>query len=132
MGVTRRLATSLALERMDLKDLNEAFKDPKISVSATPFGATSRKDAVYVKDAVPWKGLVTKDLTKFTEAIREMGYPGVAEGLSKAVRISKECAGRRGVARHPRFGYYVPAKAVCQLELKVSRIGYPKVRVTQL
>ena len=102
--------------------------DPSMRLSATPFGAVGPWDTLYVGNPAPWKGYRPGSVDRFYAT-----WPGPGSGLRKAVDISIKCAGKHGVARHPKFGYFIPAKALCQIEegpVKTSLKRY--VRVTQL
>lgn len=142
MGLTRRLATGMIIKGAgieDLGDLNKLQLDNTLSLSATPFGATAPDEALYVKRAVPWKG-VTGTLDEVFGTLNQyVGKKGVGIGnaLRKAIDISRGCAGTKGVARHPKFGYTIPAKALCQINKQKEAGVTPSsmrryVRVTQL
>jgi len=144
MSLTRRLATGLIIRGAgirDLKELKEIYNDNTVSLSATPFGATGPIDVLYVKNPVMWKGLKGNAFWKFANGYQPKKKGSVkgaiANGLRSAIRISRACSGRKGVARHPKGGYLIPAKALCQIETSQKEGGAPKsmkryVRVTQL
>ena len=99
-------------------------------VSTTPFGSfcgsgqpydygspTDPKFTTYLKGAggVTWKGV------KGMENVRRAN-PGVAQGLSNAIDISRAARGVTGVTVDPRSGT-VPRKTVRQKELGGRRAG---------
>ena len=142
MGLTRRLATGMIIKGAgieDLKDLNRLELDNTLSLSATPFGATEEDESLYVKRAVPWKG-VTGTLEEIFATLNQyVGKKGVGVGnaLRKAIDVSRACAGTKGIARHPKFGYAIPAKALCQIMEQKKAGKTPSslrryIRVTQL
>jgi len=142
MGLTRRLATGMIIKGAgieDLGDLNKLQLDNTLSLSATPFGATSQDEALYVKRAVPWKG-VTGTLEEIFATLNQyVGKKGIGVGnaLRKAIDVSRTCAGTKGIARHPKFGYAIPAKALCQINRQKEAGVTPSslaryIRVTQL
>lgn len=100
-----------------IKDLIAIKNDPTIRLTATPF-VHDFENKVFAGGAVPWKGV------KGIEAVREI-KPSVAEGLEKAISISKECRAydEKGNLINPdnagsvRVGdRYLPRKVLCQIE----------------
>lgn len=76
-----------------LKELYELSKDPQITVSRTPFGANplAGEEKVYIKRAVPWKGV------KGIDNLRKVN-PRVADTIEKLRDASRSMAGKyRGV-----------------------------------
>ena len=77
-----------------LKELYVLSKDTEITVSRTPFGANplAGEEKVYIKKAVPWKGV------KGIENLKRVN-PKVAETINKLRQVSKAMKGRyKGVA----------------------------------
>ena len=72
-----------------LKDIFEASKDPNISVSRTPFGAEYGATQVYLKSAVPWKGV------KGIENVKKVNAR-VGEAIEKLAEASKALSGING------------------------------------
>jgi len=89
-----------------IEDLAYVKDNPSLRLTATPF-VHDYEDKVFLGHAAPWKG------AKGIEAVREIN-PGVAGGLEKAIKISKECAGTTGVVRVG--DRYLPKKVICQIE----------------
>lgn len=66
-----------------LKETLSASNDPTMRVGSTPFGAAPGERTLYIGKSVPWKG------AKGIEAVRRVN-PRVAEGLSRAIAMSKD------------------------------------------
>lgn len=94
----------LAPEEVTLLDVAEIAADPAHRTATTPFGALRGRVQRYVGDAVPWKRNPAAMPSK------------VRDGLDKAIKISKGCAGVRGIGTHPVKGTTVPAKVICQMK----------------
>ncbi|MBA7702762.1 hypothetical protein ES703_111536 [subsurface metagenome] len=91
-------------EEVTLIDVAEIAGDAAHRTATTPFGAAPGKGQRYVGRSVPWK---------FNPA----GMPAkVLSGLANAIKISKGCAGVKGVAINPITHETVPAKVICQLK----------------
>ena len=78
------------------------------TLSTTPFGAPPGVGVRYIKSAVKWKG------ARGIEAVEKINKK-VAEGLRKAIEISKKAAGVTGTVVYK--GIVMPAKAKRQIEL---------------
>ena len=103
-------------------DIAKARADPNIQLTTSPFGLTKEElesglRLVYVKTGkkyakpCPWKGLRG---SKFWEEAAKHGR--LKEGLEKAINISRQAAGTRGVGIAP-DGRIMPLKAIKQMEL---------------
>lgn len=102
MSKARLIATEKMMQNLTPEEQNQAFRDPDISISVTPFGSPEGKERLYVKDAVDWKG----DATKMPA--------GARDGLAAAVGISRACEGVTGTTVDPRTNNELPAKDLCQ------------------
>lgn len=91
-------------EEVSLVDVAAIAADPAHRTATTPFGALPGKGVRYVGRAVMWK-------RNFAAA-----PAAVKSGLSKAIAISKGCAGVLGVSINPITGETVPGKVICQLK----------------
>jgi hypothetical protein len=86
---------------LGLEDLMKAKTDPGMRLTATPF-VDNAENTVFVGKSVPWKGNPSKM------------PPEVQQGLSRAISISKECAGVTGTVSVG--GHRLPKKDVCEME----------------
>jgi len=89
-----------------IEDLAFVKDNRNLRLTATPF-VHGYEDKVFLGHAAPWKG------AKGVEGVRAI-KPEVAEGLEKAISISKSCAGVKGVVRVG--DRYLPKKVICQIE----------------
>ena len=94
----------LVPEEVSLVDVAEIAADPAHRTATTPFGALPGKAIRYVGRAVAWK----RNFAAAPAAVRS--------GLEKAIKISKGCAGVRGIGVNPITGEVVPQKVICQLK----------------
>ncbi|MBA7681055.1 hypothetical protein ES703_89383 [subsurface metagenome] len=90
-------------EEVSLVDVAEIAEDAAHRTATTPFGAPPGKGQRYVGRSVSWK---------FNPAAMPAA---VKAGLSKAIAISKKCAGVTGIGVNPITHETVPAKVICQL-----------------
>lgn len=90
-------------EEVTLMDVADMATDKAHRTATTPFNKRPGMQR-YVGRAVRWK-------LNFAAAPAR-----VKEGLSRAIGISKGCAGVRGTAINPLTGGLVPAKVICQLK----------------
>lgn len=93
----------LVPEEVSLVDVAEIAADPAHRTATTPFGALPGRAIRYVGRAVMWK-------RNFAAA-----PTAVKSGLTKAIAISKKCAGTLGVGVNPLTGEVVPNKVICQM-----------------
>ena len=89
MGVAYRLVRP----QLTVHDIISIRGNSKLRLTTSPFGITPEQYAVnppiYVGAAVPWKGV------RGIDRVREINSD-VADGLSRAIAISKKYAGTRG------------------------------------
>ena len=109
-------ARGLPVKGVTLEDIADLKFRNDISLYTTPIGMRYEdwkegKKVIYVKRAVPWKGL--KGAAFWEEAEK---HGKLKEGLEKAIKISKDAAGTYGVVIAP-DGRILPAKAVKQMEM---------------
>ena len=109
-------ARGLPVKGVTLEDIADLKFRNDISLYTTPIGMKYEdylegKKVIYIKRAVPWKGL--KGAAFWEEAEK---HGRLAEGLRKAIEISRRAAGTYGVVIAP-DGRILPAKAVKQMEL---------------
>jgi hypothetical protein len=92
--------------RLSPFDILEVARRPGIRIGYTPFGEAPGSVKYYIGRSVPWKGF-KKDaaeaqdsyIKRFKDTFKDMGKAAnVADGLSKAIDISKRAAGTYGVA----------------------------------
>jgi hypothetical protein len=91
--------------RLTAFDMHAIAQTPGIRIGYTPFGEAPGSVKYYVGRSVPWKGFKKgskEDLEtyigRFKETFKTGKMPNVAEGLRKAIAISKASAGVYGVA----------------------------------
>jgi hypothetical protein len=89
---------------VSLIDVAEIAADPAHRTATSPFGALPGRAVRYVGRAVTWK-------RNFDAAPKQ-----VHDGLDKAIKISKGCAGTKGIGVNPLNGEVVPNKVLCQLK----------------
>ncbi|PIP53045.1 hypothetical protein COX08_03150 [Candidatus Beckwithbacteria bacterium CG23_combo_of_CG06-09_8_20_14_all_34_8] len=102
MGKGRIIASELALKGVSPERIDALANSPSVSLQKMGFG--SLEGHILIRNAVTWK--------RKPENLPE----GVKKGLGKAIGVSKACAGTKGMATHPKKGYRIPAKGVCQIE----------------
>lgn len=90
-------------EEVTLLDVADMARDKVHRTATTPFNNEPGPQR-YVGAAVAWK-------MNFAAAPK-----AVKDGLVKAIKISKDCAGIFGTAVNPLTGGLVPAKVICQLK----------------
>jgi hypothetical protein len=86
-----------------------------IRLTASPFTG-NYEDIVFPGRSAPWKGV------KGIAGVRAMNA-GVAEGLDKAITISRACRGVTGVRRVG--NRWLPNKAICEIEKSGHREATP-------
>jgi hypothetical protein len=98
-------------QEVTLVDVAEISADPAHRTGTTPFGALPGRAVRYVGRAVMWKN-------NFAAAPEK-----VVAGLTKAIKISKGCAGTKGIGVNPLNGEVVPNKVLCQMKAagKINR-----------
>ena len=113
-------ARGLPVKGVTAEDMARLRFRSDISLYTTPIGMRYEdylegKKVIYIKRAVPWKGL--KGSAFWEEAKKHVGKKGVGldEGLRRAIKISQDAAKTYGVVIHD--GRILPAKAVKQMEL---------------
>jgi len=86
-------------------DLAIIAQTPGIRVAYTPFGEAPGSVKYYIGRSVPWKGFKKEKeetleayVKRFKDTFKSGKMPNVADGLAKAVAISKDSAGVYGVA----------------------------------
>jgi len=109
-------ARGVPVGKVTVEDIARLKYNKDISLYTTPIGMKYEdylegKKVIYVKRAVPWKGLKG---SAFWEEARKHGR--LDEGLRRAIKISQDAAGTYGVVIAP-DGRILPAKAVKQMEL---------------
>jgi len=109
-------ARGLPVQPVTIEDIARLRMSRDFSPYTTPIGMkyedyVAGKKYIYVKRAVPWKGLRGE---AFWEEAKKHGR--LDEGLRRAIDISRQAAGTRGVVIAP-DGRILPAKAVRQMEL---------------
>jgi len=103
-----------------IQDLMAVKDNSKMRLTATPF-VHNYGDTVFLGHAAWWKG------AKGIEQVRAI-HPGVADGLEKAIAISRACSEKnigeaaKGVVRVG--DRYLPKKVICQME-KAGRKPQP-------
>ena len=76
---------------ISLKDLVAASRDTTISISSTPFGVPLGQKQVYVKKAVPWKGVKGAAFFEVAKA-----YGALGDAVRSIRDFSKKFAGLKG------------------------------------
>jgi len=89
-----------------LRDVYDVKTDPSMRLTASPF-VYNADETVFLGRAAPWKG--AQGLSQVEEI-----NSGVAEGLRRAIAISKSCAGVKGTVAVG--GRLLPKKVLCQIE----------------
>ncbi|RLG99507.1 hypothetical protein DRO19_02065 [Candidatus Bathyarchaeota archaeon] len=96
-----------------IDDLMHVKDSSTMRLTASPF-VHNYEDVVFLGHAAPWKG------KKGIEKVREIN-PDVAAGLEKAIEISQECEGVKGVVRVG--DRWLPKKVICQIEKAAEKKG---------
>ncbi len=109
-------ARGLPVQPVTLEEILKLRMSREFSPYTTPIGMkyedyVEGKKVIYGKRAVPWKGLKGN---AFWEEAEKHGR--LAEGLRKAINISRQAAGTKGVVIAP-DGRILPRKALRQMEL---------------
>ena len=97
-------AYRLVQPTLTLADVVAVRSNNQLSLTTSPFGVTPEKyensPPIYVKKAVAWKGYKGLGLEGFKRQIfnliGDIQARKLADGLSKAVEISKSCKGIKG------------------------------------
>ncbi len=102
-------AYRLVRPQLTLEDIMRLRTDSEYSLTTSPFGITPAEYAanppLYLKRAVAWKGKMGAEFERTAPS-------AVVEGLKKAIRISKACAGIKGTVLHN--GKLYPRKCIEQ------------------
>ena len=139
----------ISAPRLTPFELLAIAKTPGIRVGSTPFGESPGYVKYYIGASVPWKGLRKRPdqtlddyLRSFKDAMKGIGKAAnVADGLRKAIDVSKGAAGTYGVAvvELPVTGRLVvmPRKAAQQMvkqgkTVRITPITAPNVSAKEM
>jgi len=112
-GLLKAYAIRRPAFEFTIDDLMHVKENPNMRLTASPF-THNYEDKVFLGRAARWKG------AKGIEQVREIN-PDVAAGLEKAIEISQECEGVKGVVRVG--DRWLPKKVICQIEKAAEKKG---------
>ncbi len=109
MGTAYRLVKPVVTFESYVEGIRAIRKKKGIRLTTSPFGLTPEQYAndppIYVGDSVPWKGV------EGIQAVRALNS-AVADGLEKAIAMSKRHAGEKGITLYN--GKLYPVKCINQ------------------